>query len=76
MVSIDSESFGAARRASFLSLDEAATVCGFKARQTYALREDNPRDLTLGNIVDLYERMNEPGKRLLRDAVAALFSES
>ena len=73
MVNIDSEPFVAARKASFMSQDEAAQICGMKARQTFALREDSPRDMTLGNIVDIYAGMNESGKKLLRDAVASLF---
>lgn len=73
MVEISSEPFVAARRASLMTQEAAATVCGMRARQTYALREESPRDLTLGNLVDLYESMSESGKRLLRDAVAALF---
>lgn len=73
MVTIDSEPFVAARRASFMSQDDAAAACGIKARQTFALREDNPRDMTLGNVVDIYGEMNESGRKLLRDAVAALF---
>ena len=73
MVQVNSEPFVAARRASFMTQDAAAEVCGIKARQTFALREDNPRDMTLGNLVDIYEAMNDPGKRLLRDAITALF---
>ena len=73
MITIESEPFVAARRASFMTQDDAAAICGIKARQTYALREDNPRDMTLGNLVDIYESMNESGRKLLRDAVAALF---
>ena len=75
MVQVSSEPFVAARRASFMTQDSAAEVCGMKARQTFALREENPRDMTLGNLVDVYEAMNEHGKKLLRDAVAALFVE-
>lgn len=75
MVRIESEPFVAARKAAFMSQDEAAAICGIKARQTFALREDSPRDLTLGNIADIYEAMNPSGKKLLRDAVAALFSD-
>lgn len=73
MVTINSEPFVAARRASFMSQDDAAAICGIKARQTFALREDNPRDMTLGNLADIYEGMNESGRKLLRDAVTALF---
>lgn len=73
MVRIESEPFIAARKASFMTQDEAAMICGVKARQTFALREDSPRDLTLGNLADLYEGMNEHGRKLLRDAVVTLF---
>ena len=73
MVTINSEPFVAARRASFMTQDDAAAICGIKARQTFALREDNPRDMTLGNLADIYEGMNESGRKLLRDAVVSLF---
>ena len=73
MVLVESEPFVAARRAAFMTQDDAAAACGIKARQTFALREDNPRDMTLGNLVDIYESMNESGRKLLRDAVASLF---
>lgn len=73
MTEIKSEPFVAARRASFMTQDDAAATCGIKARQTFALREENPRDMTLGNLVDIYASMNESGRKLLRDAVAALF---
>ena len=73
MTSIEAEPFVAARRASFMTQDEAASICGMKARQTFALREESPRDMTLGNLADLYKGMNEHGRKLLRDAVVALF---
>lgn len=73
MVEISSEPFVAARRASLMTQEAAAAACGMKARQTYALREESPRDMTLGNLVDIYESMSDSGKRLLRDAVADLF---
>lgn len=64
--------FAAARKASGLTLEEAAGCCGI-VRQTYALREDNPADFRLGDLVSIYEKMNEPGRRLLREAVVSLF---
>lgn len=73
MKEISSEPFVAARRASLMSQEAAAAICGMRARQTYALREECPRDMTLGNLVDIYEEMSDSGKRLLRDAVATLF---
>lgn len=65
--------FVAARRASLMTQEEAAAACGMSAWQTYALREENPRDLTLGNLLDLYATMPDSGRGLLRDAVADLF---
>ena len=65
--------FVAARRASFMTQEEAAAACGMGAWQTYALREESPRDLTLGNLLDLYATMPDSGRGLLRDAVADLF---
>ena len=73
MTIIKAEPFVAARRASFMTQAEAAELCGMAARQTFALREENPRDMTLGNLADIYAGMNEHGKKLLRDAVTALF---
>lgn len=70
---ISSEPFMAARRASLMTKEEAAAACGMSAWQTYALREESPRDLTLGNLLDLYATMPDSGRELLRDAVADLF---
>lgn len=69
---IDSESFEAARRASGISQEKAASICGI-SRPTYSLRESNPGEYRLSDLVGLYEQMNEPGRKLLRDAVGSLF---
>jgi transcriptional regulator with XRE-family HTH domain len=69
---IDSEGFESARRASGISLEKAASICGV-SRPTYTLRETNPGEYHLSDLVGLYEQMNEPGRKLLRDAVGSLF---
>ena len=73
VIHINPEPFAAARRASAMTQDEAAQICEMKARQTFALREDNPRDFTLGNLVDMYAAMNDSGRKLLGDFVRSLF---
>ncbi|MBR3326676.1 MAG: hypothetical protein IKG69_07075 [Atopobiaceae bacterium] len=69
---IDSEGFESARRASGISQEKAASICGI-SRQTYAVREADPGAYRLADLVGLYEHMNEPGRKLLRDAVGSLF---
>ena len=71
-MSITSEEFAAARRASGISQEEAATICGI-SRPTYAIRESHPEDYKLSDLVCLYEKMNVSGKRLLRDKIDSLF---
>ncbi len=72
-VQIASEDFAAARRASNISLDEAAELCGMAARQTYASRESRPGDFKLSELTSLYSSLNGPGKKILREAVTSLF---
>lgn len=69
---IDKESFAAARRASGLSQDNAASICGV-SRPTYALREGNPAEFRLGDLAVLYRAMNKPGRKLLREGIMSLF---
>ena len=71
-VTIKPDEFAAARRASKLSLEEAAELCGM-VRQTYASRESRPSDFKLGELVAIYGNLNDPGKRILRDAIGSLF---
>lgn len=71
-MTINGEEFASARRAAGISLEKAASICGV-TRPTYTLREQNPGDYHLSDLVGLYEHMNEPGRKLLRDAVRSLF---
>ena len=71
-VNIKPDDFSAARRASNLSLDDAAELCGM-VRQTYASRESRPSDFKLGELVAIYGNLNDPGKRIMRDAIGSLF---
>ena len=72
-VQIESAEFAAARRASNLSLEDAAKLCGIAARQTYASRESRPGDFKLSELTSLYRNLNGPGKKILREAVTSLF---
>lgn len=69
---IDKETFAAARRASGLTQDNAASICGV-SRPTYALREGNPAEFRLGDLAVLYRAMNKPGRKLLREGIMSLF---
>ena len=73
VVEITPDDFAAARRASNLSLDEAAEMCGMAARQTYASRESRPGDFKLSELTSLYRNLNGPGRKILREAVTSLF---
>lgn len=72
-IQIEPEEFAAARRASNLSLEDAAKLCGIAARQTYASRESRPGDFKLSELTSLYHNLNGPGKKILREAVTSLF---
>lgn len=68
------EKFGAARRASGLTIDKAAVACGV-SRPTYNAREHNPLDFRLGELVKLNGALDDTGKRLLREAIESVFDE-
>ncbi|NLQ13292.1 hypothetical protein HGI81_05465 [Olsenella sp. KGMB02461] len=67
-----SEGFQAVRRAAGLSLDEAASICGI-SRPTYTVRENNPGEFKLGDIVLLYNNINEPSQQLLCSTLNSIF---
>ena len=69
---INSERFSEARRASGLSMQEAADACGI-ARQTYQSRERHAGDFRLYELSGLNEKLNVTGKRLLSEAVESVF---
>lgn len=62
----------AARRASGLTAEKAAEICKI-TRPTYISRESHIDDFRLVELVNLYKNLNEPGKKLIRDAMIDLF---
>lgn len=71
-MTIDGEQFAAARRASGITLERAANICGI-ARQTLQNREEKAETFRLSELIALYEQYNEPGKRILREAICSIF---
>ena len=64
--------FGAARRASGLTADRAADVCGV-SRPTYNSRESDPGQFRLCELARLYSSLDGTGRELLmRGVVGAL----
>jgi transcriptional regulator with XRE-family HTH domain len=69
---IDSTKFAAARKASGLTLESAASACGI-TRQTYQLREKRAGDFHLSELLGLRDAMDDSGRKLLQDALYDLF---
>ncbi|MEY8437857.1 helix-turn-helix domain-containing protein [Atopobiaceae bacterium 24-176] len=67
-----SEDFQAVRRAAGLSLEDAASICGI-SRPTYTVRENNPGEFKLNDLLRLYASMNQPGRQLLGSTLGSLF---
>lgn len=63
------EKFGAARRASGMTADDASTSCGI-SRYTYQLREINPGDFRLSELRSLHSRLSDTARPILDDAVS------
>lgn len=71
---MDTEKFAAARRASGLTVEHAAAVCGV-SRPTFNARERYPLDYRLSELGALYGALDDTGKRLLREAVNSVFDQ-
>lgn len=71
-MAFDEKKFSAARRASGLTLDAAASSCGI-TRQTYIMREKQPTEFRLNELHGLYFSLDENGRGLLKDAVNGIF---
>lgn len=69
---MEAELFGAARRASGLTVEKAAAACGV-SRPTYNERERYPLDFRLGELQLLYQRLDATGRELLVRAVNSAF---
>lgn len=62
------EKFGAARRASSMTCEDAGSACGM-SRITYAQRELNPAEFRLSELKSLYRNLSDTAKPILVDAV-------
>ena len=71
---METELFGAARRASDLTVERAAAACGV-SRPTYNAREHYPLDFRLSELVSLYDVLNDIGKELLMKGVTSAFKK-
>ena len=60
--------FRAARKASDMTLDTAASVCGV-SNPTYVQHEQEPRDFRLSELRGLYAHASKTAKPILLDAV-------
>ena len=63
--------FAAARRASGLTIDEAAEACGV-SRPTYNSRERNPMGFRMEELRRLHASLDEVGRELLMRGVAGM----
>ncbi|WP_417119034.1 helix-turn-helix domain-containing protein [Olsenella phocaeensis] len=69
---MDVDAIYAARRASGLTLEEAASACGI-TRQTYQLREKAPTEFRIGELIGLRASMNKTGRKILHDGMVNIF---
>lgn len=72
---ISNEKFIAARRASGMSIENAATSADM-SKPCYISREKHPEQFRLCELVGLYEGMTDTAKPILRDAVQDIFLPS
>lgn len=63
---------GAARRASKVTVEEAAGVCGL-SKVTYMQREQHPDQFRICELMGLHDRLTDLGKRILVEGVANFF---
>lgn len=68
----DFEKFAAARRASDLTIEKAAEICGVSV-PTYIDRERNPLMFRLHEVKSLYGGMTETARSIMREAVGDIF---
>lgn len=71
-MALDSEKVSAARRASGITVEKAATICGI-SKPSYISREKNPSTFRIEELENLYSSMTETAKPILRDAVVDIF---
>ena len=64
--------FGAARRASGMTIGKAAECAGLSA-PTYLLREKNPGSFRLRELKGMYDSMSDTAKPILLEAISEFF---
>lgn len=64
---------GAARRASKVTVEEAASVCGL-SRVTYLQREQHPDQFRICELMGLHDCLTELGKRILVEGITNFLS--
>lgn len=70
---LNGEKFKAARKASGLTIEQAAAITGLKATSTYCSREEDPSMYRLHELEALYQSMNDTARPILREAIADIF---
>lgn len=65
---------GAARRASKVTVEEAASVCGL-SKVTYLQREQHPDQFRICELMGLHDCLTDLGKRILLEGVANFFTD-
>lgn len=69
---IDGEKVAAARRASGMTIERAATICEI-SKPCYVMREKDPMMFRMHEIAHLYEALTDTAKPIFRDAVDSVF---
>lgn len=69
---MDDDMIAAARRASKVTLEDAANACGL-SRVTYQQRELHPDQFRISELVNLYSCLTQLGKRILVEGITNFF---
>lgn len=72
---MENKGFYAARRASGLTVEDAAIACGI-TRQTYQLREANPEDFRISELIGLKNNLTDIGEQVLSETINDIFLPS
>lgn len=71
---MEDDLIGAARRASKVTVEEAASVSGL-SKVTYLQRERHPDQFRICELMGLYDCLTDLGKRILVDGITNFFVE-
>lgn len=72
---LDDGKIAAARRASGMTIDDAASICGL-SRPTYSMREQYAGDFRISELVSLRSALDKNGKTLFDSAISTIFLPS